>query len=92
MIDEARTREFGRGLIGTFSGAVITYLIGVGHETGLFEAAAERPATSSELAERAQLNERYVREWLGAMTTGGVFSYDADTETYELPVEHAQRG
>jgi SAM-dependent methyltransferase len=89
MIDEARTREFGRGLIGTFSGAVLTYLIGVGHETGLFEAAAEHPATSSELAERAQLNERYVREWLGAMTTGGVFSYDANTGTYELPAEHA---
>jgi len=89
VIDEARTREFGRGLIGTFSGAVLTYLIGVGHETGLFDAAAEGPATSSELAERAQLNERYVREWLGAMTTGGVFSYDANTMTYELPAEHA---
>jgi SAM-dependent methyltransferase len=89
VIDEARTREFGRGLIGTFSGAVLTYLIGVGHETGLFDAAAEGPATSSELAERAQLNERYVREWLGAMTTGGVFSYDSNTMTYELPAEHA---
>jgi SAM-dependent methyltransferase len=89
MIDEAGKREFGRGLIGTFSGAVLTYLIGVGHETGLFEAAAEGPATSSELAERAQLNERYVREWLSAMTTGGVFSYDANTGTYELPAEHA---
>jgi Rv2258c-like winged HTH domain/Methyltransferase domain len=77
------------GLIGTFSGAVLTYLIGVGHETGLFDAAAEGPATSSELADRAQLNERYVREWLGAMTTGGVFSYDANTMTYELPAEHA---
>ena len=89
MIDEERTREFGRELIGTFSGAVLTYLIGVGHETGLFEAATKGPATSSELAERAQLNERYVREWLGAMTTGGVFCYDANTGTYELPAEHA---
>ena len=74
MIDEARSREFGRELIGTFSGAVLTYLIGVGHETGLFEAATKGPATSSELAERAQLNERYVREWLGAMKPSINFS------------------
>jgi Rv2258c-like winged HTH domain len=62
MIDEARTREFGRALVGMYSGAALMYLIGVGHETGLFEAAAEGPATSAELAERTGLNERYVRE------------------------------
>ena len=89
MSDEPRTREFGRELIGTFSGAVLTYLIAVGHETRLFEVAAKQPATSAELAERAGLNERYVREWLGAMTTGGVFTYDAKTGAYTLPAEHA---
>jgi SAM-dependent methyltransferase len=35
------------------------------------------------------LNERYVREWLGAMYTGGFVDYDADAETYWLPREHA---
>ena len=30
-----------------------------------------------------------MREWLGAMTTGGVFCYNASTGTYELPAEHA---
>jgi SAM-dependent methyltransferase len=89
MVDEAGTREFGDALIDTYSGAVMTYLIAVGHETGLFEAAAGGRGSSGELAERAHLNERYVREWLGAMTTGGVFTYDADTATYELPAEHA---
>ena len=47
------------------------------------------PATCIELAERTGLDERYVREWLGAMTTGGIFSYDAATKTYVLPAEHA---
>jgi SAM-dependent methyltransferase len=89
MLDEARSREFARQLIGIYSGAVLTNLIGVGHETGLFEAAAQGPATSVELAERAQLEERYVREWLGAMTTGGIVSYDRETGRYELPPEHA---
>jgi SAM-dependent methyltransferase len=91
MGEKAGTREFGAALIDTYSGAVLTYLIAVGHETGLFEAAARARGSSAELAERTQLNERYVREWLGAMTTGGVFTYDAETGTYELPVEHAAR-
>ena len=30
-----------------------------------------------EIAEAAGLNERYVREWLGAMVTGGIVEYDA---------------
>jgi 2-polyprenyl-3-methyl-5-hydroxy-6-metoxy-1,4-benzoquinol methylase len=35
------------------------------------------------------LNERYVREWLGAMVTGRVVEYDAAKQTYFLPPEHA---
>jgi SAM-dependent methyltransferase len=89
MTDEARSREFGGALVGMYSGAVLTQLIAVGHETGLFHAGAEGPASSLELAERAGLDERYVREWLGAMTTGGVFTYDPEARTYELPPEHA---
>ncbi len=55
----------------------------------LFDAAALGPATSQELATRAGLHERYVREWLGAMATAGVFEYEASTSTYWLPSEHA---
>src|SRR5256886_9926196 len=51
---------------------------------------AQGPATSSELAARAGLDERYVREWLGAMATGGVVDYDAATSRFTLPAEHAQ--
>jgi len=47
MSDEPRTREFGRELIGTFSGAVLTYLIAVGHETRLFEAIRSRRSTTA---------------------------------------------
>jgi 2-polyprenyl-3-methyl-5-hydroxy-6-metoxy-1,4-benzoquinol methylase len=35
------------------------------------------------------LNERYVREWLGAMVTGRVVVHDALAGTYTLPPEHA---
>jgi SAM-dependent methyltransferase len=42
-----------------------------------------------QLASRAGLEERYVREWLGAMATAGIFEYDATCETFWLPHEHA---
>jgi len=39
-----------------------------GHRLGLFDAMADMPAAGSEaIAARCGLNERYVREWLGAM-------------------------
>jgi ubiquinone/menaquinone biosynthesis C-methylase UbiE len=47
------------------------------------------PATSEEIAQKAGLNERYVREWLGAMVTGRIVDYDPTTGKYDLPAEHA---
>jgi 2-polyprenyl-3-methyl-5-hydroxy-6-metoxy-1,4-benzoquinol methylase len=47
------------------------------------------PSTSEEIAEASGLNERYVREWLGAMATGEIIDYYAEDKTYSLPQEHA---
>ena len=41
------------------------------------------------IAEAASLNPRYVKEWLGAMVTGGIVEHDAATDTFLLPAEHA---
>ena len=82
-------QDFARKLFGHYTSGILTLLVQVGHETGLFEAAAGEPGTSREIAERAGLNERYVREWLGAMVTGRIVDYDAKTKTYALPVERA---
>jgi SAM-dependent methyltransferase len=87
--DPDRTRAFGERLLGMLTGGVLTMLIGIGHRTGLFAAAARGPATSVELAERAGLRERYVREWLGAMVTGGIMEFDPAAGRYSLPAEHA---
>ena len=54
------------------TGSLLSSMVDIGHRTGLFAAAAEGPATSEQLAARAGLCERYVREWLGAVTTGGI--------------------
>ena len=64
-------------------------MVDIGDRTGLFEAAAKGAGTSEQIADRAGLNERYVREWLGAMATGGIMEYDAASRTFALPPEHA---
>ena len=43
------------------------------------------PATSSEIAGAAGLNERYVREWLGAMATAGIVEYDPGVRSVSAP-------
>lgn len=65
-------------------------MISIGHRTGLFSAMKNAGGlTSDELAARAKLNERYVREWLGAMATSGIVSLDRATKRYHLPDAHA---
>ena len=68
---------FAGRLVELASNATTGLMISIGHRTHLFEALKERPATSIELAERAKLNERYVREWLGALATSGIVVLDA---------------
>lgn len=65
-------------------------MVSIGHRTGLFDAMSQSPpARSEEIAARTGLNERYVREWLGAMVTGGGVDFDPASSCYSLPPEHA---
>jgi SAM-dependent methyltransferase len=64
--------------------------VSVGHRTGLFDQlAAMPPSTSEQIASATGLNERYVREWLGGMTTARIVEHDASKGTYWFPAEHA---
>lgn len=83
------TKRFGERLLGIYTGAVLTKLIEIGYLVGLFEGSRAGPATSAELADRLGLKERYVREWLGAMATSGIYSYDPVSGRYSLSDEHA---
>jgi len=84
-----RRTAFSEHMLATLTGGALTMLVSIGYRLGLFEAAALGAGTSFDLAERAGLEERYVREWLGAMVTGGFFHYDQDSGEYLLPPEHA---
>ncbi|HQY87522.1 MAG TPA: class I SAM-dependent methyltransferase [Tepidisphaeraceae bacterium] len=88
--DSARSDAFSAKLLEAVNGSAIMLMTSIGHRTGLFDAMEDGIAlTSSELAQRAELSERYVREWLGAMATGGIVTFDPATKRYALPKEHA---
>lgn len=81
---------FGETFLEILNHGAVANMIAIGHRTGLFDALRESgPATSAELAESAGLNERYVREWLGAMTCGGIVTCDDTGSVFELPAAHA---
>jgi SAM-dependent methyltransferase len=83
-------QAFAERMGGVLNDALLALMASVGHRTGLFETLAGRePSTSAEIAEAAGLQERYVREWLGAMVLGRVIEYDPGDGTYVLPPEHA---
>src|SRR5215469_14890774 len=87
--DPAKAEAFGGKVVGILGGGLLSLMVDIGHRTGLFGAAAQGWATSDELAATAGLTERYVREWLSAMTTSGIVDYDQDGERFRLPPEHA---
>jgi len=90
-IDTDRAQAFAGRMLQRINDAGTLLMTSIGHRTGLFDALARRgPSTTAELAAAAGLNERYVREWLGAMVAGDVVTMDATTQRYELPREHAQ--
>jgi len=89
-IDQARADAFSGRMLDILNGASLTLMVAIGHETELFDKMAGKPpSTSEQLASITGLNERYVREWLGAMVTGRIIDYDPTAATYTLPPEHA---
>lgn len=88
--DEELAERFAERLLETHASASAALLLSLGHRVGLFDAMdGLPPATSSRIAEVAQRQERYVREWLAGMHVSGVVEHDPDAGTWWLPPEHA---
>lgn len=87
--NQAAAEAFGEQLAGILDHGALAVMISVGHRSGLLDALAAGPATSAGLAARSGLAERYVREWLAALVTGGVVRWDPASAHYTLPAEHA---
>ncbi|HEU4367422.1 MAG TPA: class I SAM-dependent methyltransferase [Methylomirabilota bacterium] len=88
--DQAKAEAFAGKVLTSLNNGALCLMISIGHRTGLFDIMSQLPpARSEEIAARATLNERYVREWLGAMVTGGVVDFHPVGTCYSLPAEHA---
>ena len=84
------TEEFAARIAASIDSASQAILLSIGHQTRLFDTLAELPpATSSQIADAAGLDERYVREWLGGVVSGQIVDYDPETQTYSLPRHRA---
>lgn len=89
-IDSQKAEAFAGRLLNALNDAALCLMISIGHRTGLFDAMrGQEPMTSDQIAARSGLNERYVREWLGAMVTSGVVTVDDESRHFALPPEHA---
>ena len=88
--DPKKAEAFAGRMLGALNDGAFCLMASIGHRTGLFDAMRDQaPLTSSEIASLAGRNERYVREWLGAMVTAGVVNVDPQSVRYQLPAEHA---
>lgn len=88
--DTQKSEGFAKRMIDVLNNGALALMSSIGHQTGLFDTMKNIPlATSQQIADEAGLNERYVREWLGAMVTSGVVECDPEGPKYTLPAEHA---
>jgi SAM-dependent methyltransferase len=88
--DQDAAEAFADRIGETINAGSVSVMISIGHRTGLFDTmAALPPSTSTAIAEAAELAERYVREWLAVMVTGGIVDYAPKARTYYLPAERA---
>jgi 2-polyprenyl-3-methyl-5-hydroxy-6-metoxy-1,4-benzoquinol methylase len=89
-IDPAKQEAFAAEMVDVLNKGALALLTSVGHQSGLYDIMADLPpSTSADLAKAADLDERYVREWLGGMVVGSIVEYEPEGQTYTLPPEHA---
>lgn len=88
--DQNKAEAFAGQMVSVINQGALSLMTSIGHRLGLFDAMADQPpATSQQIAKAANLNERYVREWLSAMATGRIVDYNPTNQTFHLPAEHA---
>ena len=83
------TEEFAGQVISDVSATFSGVMTNIGHKLGLYKAMAFAGKVSSHtLANKLDLTERYVREWLNNQVAGGYVIYHPDEQTYLLPDEY----
>ncbi|MFW5499981.1 MULTISPECIES: class I SAM-dependent methyltransferase [unclassified Maridesulfovibrio] len=91
MSDKAE--KFSSKMCDILNYGALNLAMGVGYESGLFEALAnmDEPSSYSAIAKESGVSARYLREWLGVMVCGGIVEVHADAqgqELFQLPKEY----
>ena len=87
-LDEERLHAFVFRAVEEVGATLNAALVVMGDKLGLYRAmAGAGPLSAGELAERAGVAERYVREWLNAQAAGGYVEYDPARSRYSLAPE-----
>ncbi|MEN8174864.1 MAG: class I SAM-dependent methyltransferase [Pseudomonadota bacterium] len=88
--DSEKADAFANRFVDVLNSGALCLMASIGHRTGLFDVMSGLPpSTPADIARHAGLNERYVREWLGAMVTSGLVEDDPVAGSFRLPAEHA---
>ncbi len=73
--------------------SALNLAMAIGYRTGLFDVMDifDNPRTLREIADHAELNPRYLKEWLGVMVTGKIVELSVgedEKNRYYLPKQH----
>ena len=86
-------QSFQDKMVDILNHGALNLAMGLGYRTGLFDVmdAEKQPRTVDELSTTANLDRRYVKEWLGIMVCGGIVELvdgDDGVSRFFLPTSH----
>lgn len=89
-IDETKLNNFVEHAFYDLSAGYMGVMMSLGHKLGLYRTlAGAGPLTAEQVAERADCDPRYVREWLNSQAAGQYLDYLPDSQCYRLSPEQA---
>jgi len=82
----ASHEDFSKQMTTILNYGALNLAIGIGYKIRLFDVMDrfDLPRTASAIADKAGLDERYIREWLGVMVSGGIVELTHNTEGEDL--------
>lgn len=95
MMDTCETRQvFLKKMLDILNYGALNLAMSIGYRVGLYEImdTFDSPQPLSTIAEKAGLSARYIKEWLGAMVSGGIVDVTQEKggeNTFYLPKAHA---
>ena len=88
-IQEDRLNAFMNQFVQDIGAVMHAPTVVVGDQLGLYKELAKGPATPDELARRAEVDARYLSEWLAAQAASGFVQYDRATGKFGMTEEQA---